>query len=536
MTFLAPLWLWLLAAIPLVILLHFLRTRRRAATVSALFLWERATEAAAARRRFALWWLLLLQILVIILAALGLARPLLAGQGAPDRILVVDTSASMSARDSEGVRIDRARELARDLVSGGGRVGLVEAGSTATVLVPPTDDRAQLQRALDALQAVAPGSALEDAIALAASMTDGGEIHVLTDEAPEPEGYLLHQLAGDGENIGLTGLDILMNQVFVTVTSTYRQPQLVTVSLFRDGRPAGSTELLVPMAGQASATLILPEGSGFLEASLTVPASDALALDDSAWAGSRSLNVWSDGSSEAVDRAVAAVGQVNASVPRAAADALLVQLQPGNAVPAGNVLAWPPRSPAPQWLPVRDWDQSHPLLRFVDLRDAQAGLDPQAPEEPLEGFTVIARAADFRPLIQVREDASGTQVVLSFNPAQSDLILRPAFPALIANVTAAFRSGSSLELGAELPAGSFLDSVPVPAALVPGVYQLPDGPASVSLLSAGETRLPLPAELPVTAQETGAEPGDLELYRYALLLVPLLLAAEWLIYSRRTVA
>ena len=108
MTFLQPAFLWLLAAIPLVIALHFLRNRRRHQLVSALFLWQVATDQANIRRRFSLWWLLLLQILAIAALSFALAQPVLTGQGVADRVLIIDASASMAANDPEGSRISRA--------------------------------------------------------------------------------------------------------------------------------------------------------------------------------------------------------------------------------------------------------------------------------------------------------------------------------------------------------------------------------------------------------------------------------------------
>ena len=82
LTFHSPAFLWLLAAVPVVVLLHFLRARRRQHAVSALFLWERATHAASLRRRVRPSWLLLAQLLFTALAALALARPALAAREA----------------------------------------------------------------------------------------------------------------------------------------------------------------------------------------------------------------------------------------------------------------------------------------------------------------------------------------------------------------------------------------------------------------------------------------------------------------------
>ena len=90
MSFAAPQFLWALLALPLVVLLHFVRSRRRRRQVSAMFLWQRARQVAERRKRISPTWLLLAQLLFVALAALALARPQIAGGVAPDRILVLD--------------------------------------------------------------------------------------------------------------------------------------------------------------------------------------------------------------------------------------------------------------------------------------------------------------------------------------------------------------------------------------------------------------------------------------------------------------
>src|SRR5690606_7285159 len=102
LTFLSPQFLWLLAALPLVVALHFLRSRRTEYDVSALFLWERARQVVAKRRRFSPTWLLLAQLLFTALAAIVLARPALTSNTEPDRVLIIDASASMTARNGPG--------------------------------------------------------------------------------------------------------------------------------------------------------------------------------------------------------------------------------------------------------------------------------------------------------------------------------------------------------------------------------------------------------------------------------------------------
>src|SRR5690606_7513088 len=131
LTFLAPAFLWLLAALPLVVVLHFLRSRRRQLDVSALFLWQRAKTTIARRRIFSPTWLLVAQLAFTALAALALARPALVPRAAPDRVVIIDASASLAATTDSGTRFDAALATARPLLEGAGRLALIRAGMDA---------------------------------------------------------------------------------------------------------------------------------------------------------------------------------------------------------------------------------------------------------------------------------------------------------------------------------------------------------------------------------------------------------------------
>lgn len=541
MSFLAPAFLWLLLAIPPVVLLHFLRNRRRQQTVSALFLWQRATEQISVTRRFALWWLLLLQILAVAILALVLAQPVLTGAGAPDRVIVIDASASMAASDPDGVRLLKAVQVAGELIAEGGRVALVRAGSDPVVLAPLGADAATVATALAGLAAADPDADLAGALQLAAGLAPEAELHLITDAAPPAGNHVYHGVAGAGSNVGITTFDLGLQQAFIALASSFPRPQVVRVDLFRDGQPAGTSELLVPAGGQASVSIPLSDRSGLFEARITPPPDDALDLDDVAWAGARQLRVHYAGGSEALERALAAMPGIERVAAATAADVRIVELGPEQEPPAGNVLVWRQRSAAPTWVQIRDWDQSDPLLRFVDLREVQVGLDAAwQPDERPGGGRVLARSSDFRPVIVAWRDQERLVVEFGFHPGQTDMIYRPAFPTLMANAMEAFRGERELRLGQVLPAGSTFGGVAAERVLTPGVYQLPGGPAAASLLSAGETRLPGP-QAEVAAEAVAGAAGvdqapasDRGIAWLLLLLVPVILGAEWLAWSRRT--
>ncbi|MFG0252599.1 MAG: VWA domain-containing protein [Phycisphaerales bacterium JB038] len=108
--------------IPLLLLLYFLKLRRRPVRVSSTFLWRKAAkevEVNAPFRMLRFSLLLFLQILLFLAVYAVIARPVLELEGPPSArtILIVDNSASMSARDAgEGrTRLEVAKEQALEI-------------------------------------------------------------------------------------------------------------------------------------------------------------------------------------------------------------------------------------------------------------------------------------------------------------------------------------------------------------------------------------------------------------------------------------
>src|SRR5688500_2774856 len=100
MTWLNPAAFAFLAFIPIILLLHSLRYRRRDVRVSTLFLWEsvaREMQGTLGLRRLVQNLPLLLQMLLVLLLAAALARPArtTAVVQNKDIVLVIDVSASM---------------------------------------------------------------------------------------------------------------------------------------------------------------------------------------------------------------------------------------------------------------------------------------------------------------------------------------------------------------------------------------------------------------------------------------------------------
>jgi hypothetical protein len=493
MTFAAPAYLWLLSALPLVIALHYLRARRKRHDVSALFLWRKARQTVARRRRFSPTWLLVAQLAFTALAALALAQPRIATAALPDRVLLLDASASMAASAgaagaAETTRFDLARSAAKDLLAGAGRVGIVRVGVEPRV-VAPLDAAADARAA--AIDEVVPGDALADlsrALDLAAALLPGAEVHLFTDQEIDLGRVQVHRFGNDVENVGIAAFDVAIDQAFVSLVASGARPREVGVRLLHEDAEIARGTVLVPSDGAGTITFPLTDVVGVIEARLDVPPGDALALDDRAFAGSRPLSIVTDDSHGPLLRALQAMPNAETSLVRAAAllpaDLHVLSRASAEGLPPGRYLLFAPPAQAPDYRVVKDWDRAHDLLRFVDLRDTVIGLDPTSGAWEEEGWLVLARTADLTPVLRLREDEDFWILQAAFHTSQTDLVLRPAFPALIANVVAAMEPTERIRLGETAATGN---SGPV---LEPGVHTLDGTVVLASLFSSAESRLP----------------------------------------------
>lgn len=491
MSFGAPVYLWVLLALPVVIALHYLRARRRRHDVAALFLWRKARKTVARRRRFSPTWLLLAQLAFTALAALALAQPRIAAAPRPDRVLLLDASASMaaSAGASGAARFEQAQAAAKDLLVGAGRIAIVRVGIEARVVVPIDASADQRTAAIDALGPADAQADVSQALDLAAALLPGAEVHLFTDQDLELGRVTVHRFGDAVDNVGIAAFDVGIGQAFVSVVASGSRPREVEVGLFQDGAELARSTVLVPSEGAGSISFPLPDVSGVIEARLTPPEGDALELDDRAFAGSRTIAIVTDDVTGPLLRALEALPNAETTLVRGAAfvpaDLHVIARSSAEGLPPGRYVVFAPPAERPEYRVVRDWDRAHELLRFVDLRDAVVGIDPTA--EALaegDGWTVLARAADLTPLLRLRDDGTFWILQAAFHPSQTDLVLRPAFPALLANVVAAMEPTERVRLG-ETPVSG--DTGPL---LTPGVHPVDGTVVLASLLSSAESRLP----------------------------------------------
>ncbi len=161
--------LWFLLAVAALagayVFLQFRRRRDAVRFANAELLASVAPKRPGWRRHLTAS-LLLLSLVAMVVA---FARPVRVENVAKEQgtiMLAIDVSLSMEATDVEPSRLDAAQEAATKFVDGlpaGIRLGLVRFARGAEVVVPPTDDKDKLKRAINGLDLL-PGTAIGEAI------------------------------------------------------------------------------------------------------------------------------------------------------------------------------------------------------------------------------------------------------------------------------------------------------------------------------------------------------------------------------------
>lgn len=230
MTWVTPLTGLLVAAgvVPPLVLLYFLKLRRRPVPVACTLLWRKSVEDLRAnapfqRLRFTL--LLLLQLLALGLVALALAQPQvdIRRRSGGRAVILIDNSASMNAADGgerDGkprTRLEVAKELARaraeqlfggGIFSGGSKQVMVVAfADRAEIRSPFTDSRAQVLQAIDGIEVTDGPTHISDALELARAFTAVPDPDAVTEAGEQPAAL---ELFSDGriadlEGVGLKG-------------------------------------------------------------------------------------------------------------------------------------------------------------------------------------------------------------------------------------------------------------------------------------------------------------------------------------------
>jgi hypothetical protein len=520
--------------------LYLLRERERRVAVAFVALWDpgggrRRMERIG--RKLRRWLSLLLQLVLLWLLLFALADPRPAG-GAPGGrswLVLLDRSASMTAREGGQPHITTARAAARRVIAalhGDDRAMVASFARDVVAESGFEGDRGRLDGAVEAVAVTEQAADIDRALAFAAAVLRGRPRPVVVligdgnyrPQQPPPPGVELRfvPVGTAGPNLALLSFSARRRALDTGAVDA-------TVVLQNFGRGAGRAalelrtgperraieRLTVTLAAGERVTrtvgpLVAPQAE--LEARLLPEGEDRIALDDHAYAvvpervrrrvlvvGAQDLYLdgalLSFGDALAIQRVTAAGAEaLRAQWP--AFDAVLFDAVTSGAPPEqgryfyfdphGAGSPWPDRGVAADPIP-SDADRRHPLLAQISLADLN--IREARRLVPAAGDQVVAGALG-APLLVARSRPGLRAVALSFDLRRSDLPLRPSFPLLLANAFEWLDARPGETRGPERTGGQ------ARVALQSGATQAtvigPDGVVSRAAPSGGGIDLPLP--------------------------------------------
>jgi hypothetical protein len=479
-----PFALWLFSLAPIVIVLYLLKVTRRRRTVSTLFFWQRVVEEQPHHalfhrlRNFLSLLLNLLILLCLILAAAQLRWPGFSSVEG-NTFLIIDNRARMQARDVAGrTRLDVAKQLARQILrrtSARNPTGLIILEEKPETEVALTDDAEELQRALNALQPTDTAGKLDDALQLAQRILASrpGRILLLSDEpARKPVNAIEFKQFGLTneflDNVAIVGMEARVlpenpetAEVFVKAANFSQSVKNVKVELTVD-ETLFDLKAIDLSPGESRAIIFsgisglksYANSRGLIVA--RVEDQDALSTDNQAYAllPERkpilvllvTRNNWflenALKAGEANETQIVSPANYRTSLNQAF-DVVMFDRE----LPSGITLDAPGNflflgvSPLPPAVlsdhpVIVGTDPGDPIMRFVDLNTATILRAIRLPRE-IPGWTVRAPVAGADgPLVVSLESSRRRRVIIAFDPIDSDLPVRVAFPLLIHNAVA----------------------------------------------------------------------------------------------------
>lgn len=620
LSFLTPLALALAALAVPIVLLYMLRLRRTETPISSTFLWQqllRDREANAPWQRLRPGWLLLLQLLILAALVIALARPFVEIKtiSAGRTVLLLDASASMTATDVRPSRFEAARATARemvDLLGAGDTMTIIRVAEVPEVLAAASRDPLVLRAAVEAAQPSQGSADWAAALTLAAAggvgvetlsvviLSDGG---LPADLPPVPGTVRFVSVGESGRNVAISAL--------ATSALPDQPPQLFArlsnygdedTEVILDGRLNGRSVIewayryTVPARGAIDIYDIeLPADFDTLTTTLTLPGgsagADFLALDNTAHtvrdrSGVGRVLLATDGNLflRQIFRSLRGVElyeiQPGARLPQEAFDLYVLDGWMPDPLPDGDLLLVNPPVGAsffnigvPETAPGPLTATTDPRVRNLGAFLNAVNLLQMRSLEAGSWATPLLRAGSL-PVAVAGEVDQRQVAILAFDARypNTDLVLQPAWPILIAELSAWFSPPRALDLtgsvepGAPVtvrliedagaaaiitPDGERIRLEPQGSSAVFGSTQAP-GLYRVGLTRAGETiraeqfavNLFNPAESAIAPQDSvtiggadiprGAreETARREFWPWIAALGLALLLGEWLLYHR----
>jgi Ca-activated chloride channel homolog len=479
---------WLLLG-AIIIFFYLLKLKRKRRVVPSVFLWQRALEeieANAPFKKLRRSLLLLLQLVALFALVFAVARPLIQMRSlaSGSTVIIIDSTASMSARD-EGTRsrLERAKELARDMIAGLGgndRAAVIESSSRLTVRSGLTADQAALAAGINDIQETDAAGSLSDAVRLAEQIarterdagivviSDGASPRLASDlgsasEAARHVALRFVRVGRRAANVGIVAMNSrpassnARQELFASIANFSDREQSFAVELRLDGKLADARRVSLPANERAGLVFDgLPSAGGLAELRLNLDddlASDNLAYAYLADARRPRIAVISD--NPFLLQAIAAndsldARKVSLDAPLATFDCLITDgaiaanvidsNRPLLAINPSDVAGWWQAAGKAERPEITSVDRGHPVNSYLSYADVHIESVTRREASPWLR-PIVSAASD--ALISAGERSERRIVMIGFDLAESDLPLKVEFPILLANAVGWLAGGDA---------------------------------------------------------------------------------------------
>lgn len=462
MSLLAPAFLWsLLALLPLTAI-YFLKVKPRRRTTSAFFLWDQVLgqkKATSLLQKLRDAISLLLMILAFAAIAFALAKPEFPGDERKDLLILVDHSASMSAKEGGGTRLDLAKKTAREIVAalnGNQRAAVASVGRELNFRSHLSQSPRELIDAIDGIGESDFPFAADVLLGLSgdAQWAEDYRMLLLSDGSFEgvgdlPETVELVKTGAPLGNAGIVAADLqrLPDEslgFFFRIASSFKETVEADLVLKHEGS-GDRIFKLIPLRlepGENAAELFTLEDapSGAWVASLELD--DALAKDNAAYLTvpePRPVRVKvATGDRFFFEVAILSfeAGSGLLSLVEESPEIGIVKGSPDTESPA--MVVFTPEGESPWWeslgepvevIAPRVLLADHPVIRHLDASSISfvGAKKITAPS----GAVVLVESEDGVPLLYQFSREGRSLIVANLDPVASEFVLSPWFPVLV---------------------------------------------------------------------------------------------------------
>lgn len=296
MSFLHPLGLLGLIGIPILILIYIIKPKFQEKLVSSTFIWKLSLKYQ--KKSVPLQWLnnsllFLVQALIITVISLLLAGPVIESKdGAAEKIVILDASASMLVEGDNGTYFESAvaqiEELADAMVSHG-KMTIICAAQEAGYLLKQSDSEREVKETLKQAVCGYGEADIVGAFALAEEIlleNPEAQVYLFTDKEYEAqENIQIVDVSETGDwNVAVLSLTEEKHEekklVFTAELASYGKSCDVTTALYVDGVLSDAQIVSLTDSEVTTVSFVREEAQEYQTAQIYLEAKDAIALDN----------------------------------------------------------------------------------------------------------------------------------------------------------------------------------------------------------------------------------------------------------------